>query len=666
MNNIDILRKYEPLWGEWSVGESIGAGAQAQVFRIFNQKGEDRALKVIHMGADEAERTAVREQLELSSRLGSTKGFVPCLKTGEFGEDSDSVGVIMMPRLTALSSVMLESDEDMPISDVLHIGRDLCTALEECRKNELIHRDIKPANIFQDNNGNYYLGDLGVARNLEHTMLATRKGTPAYMSPEIASGKPCTYSSDTYSLGVMLYQLLNGGRLPLLKKDARFNDIEEAVSRRLGGEQLPMPENARNRLGQLVCEMCSLDAKKRPSAVKCIKQFDEYITTITEDRPIPPARKRLGRKGKITLTAVISSVLTVFLAGLFILPLLKEKDVPSYPVPSVRPSNVFSSGGAAGDDEWLYFGSNNAKNAAYRVNRNSGAVETIYDGSMTNLNLCGDKLYFAANYAIESTTRLDDGGVIAYFRQGVRSINTDGTDEKILCSCDPHCVVEYNGWIYHYDSSRNISDMYPELESDGKETISYIKRVRTDGGAEETVCELPGMYVTGMYVYRDRIYLMVFDYRTAKGSEKFVASLSLDGEDMTALTKGTVGRIDFAGDYLYYTTDPIGLSIPVRTALDGSGTVEYVGSKSVQQFCICDEGIIYSTYSDYYNVTDEDGLYLMNLDGEPIRKLLGGRISRMELCGDMVIAENKENEIFLVDIKTGESSLLEDFYYEYP
>ena len=134
MNNIDILRQYEPLWGHWRLGECIGSGAQSQVYSVTDEDGNSGALKVMSVDKACEEGAVVQEQLQLTESLSDVQGVVPCLKTGEFSTDEGTLAVILMPKLTPLNTLMMEREEEFSISEVLKIGRDLCSALEECRK----------------------------------------------------------------------------------------------------------------------------------------------------------------------------------------------------------------------------------------------------------------------------------------------------------------------------------------------------------------------------------------------------------------------------------------------------------------------------------------------------------------------------------------------------
>ena len=91
----------------------------------------------------------------------------------------------------------------------------LCDALDYAHRNGVVHRDMKPANILIDEEGKPYVVDFGVARVETSTLTqtGTTVGTVLYMSPEQAQGGEVGASSDVFSLGVVLYQLLTG-RLP--------------------------------------------------------------------------------------------------------------------------------------------------------------------------------------------------------------------------------------------------------------------------------------------------------------------------------------------------------------------------------------------------------------------------------------------------------------------
>ena len=96
----------------------------------------------------------------------------------------------------------------------LRIMKEIATALDYAHKNGFVHRDIKPDNILFSRSGSAVLSDFGIARaadgGTQLTATGSIVGTPHYMSPEQAQGKPVDGRSDLYSLGIMFYQMLTG------------------------------------------------------------------------------------------------------------------------------------------------------------------------------------------------------------------------------------------------------------------------------------------------------------------------------------------------------------------------------------------------------------------------------------------------------------------------
>jgi len=110
----------------------------------------------------------------------------------------------------------------LPLSRALEVVIDCCKALDYSHSRGILHRDIKPANIMIADNDNVKLLDFGIAVGLEDGMELSRKGptlgTPNYMSPEQILGKALGPSSDLYSLGTVLFELVTGKQLFKAKK----------------------------------------------------------------------------------------------------------------------------------------------------------------------------------------------------------------------------------------------------------------------------------------------------------------------------------------------------------------------------------------------------------------------------------------------------------------
>lgn len=95
---------------------------------------------------------------------------------------------------------------------------------------------------------------------------AGRAAAAAYMAPEVWKGEPCGTAANLYSLGLVLYQLLNGGCLPFWPKEpvpVTGQDQENAFARRMNGEPFPVPTRAGGPQARIILRACEYDPNKR-------------------------------------------------------------------------------------------------------------------------------------------------------------------------------------------------------------------------------------------------------------------------------------------------------------------------------------------------------------------------------------------------------------------
>ena len=155
---------------------------------------------------------------------------------------------------------MLEKD-----SGVIRLGMDICRALMLCEQKHIIHRDIKPENVMVSSFGNFKLCDFGISRVLDHTTNATKAGTPLYWAPEVVRMEKYGQTVDIYSLGIMMYEMLNNRRVPFIRADELITakKIDEAMDRRQRGEQVPPPANGHPELKRIVLKACAYRPQDR-------------------------------------------------------------------------------------------------------------------------------------------------------------------------------------------------------------------------------------------------------------------------------------------------------------------------------------------------------------------------------------------------------------------
>lgn len=298
------------VFGNWVVKREIGQGSFGTVFEIQREDfGEvyRAALKVITVPQSDAELQSVydegmsSEQAEeyfysvvenvvrefaIMARLKGT-GHVVNYEDHTVIRHQDKLGWDILIRMELLTP-LLPYAMAHPFSrrDVIQLGIDLCRALELCQKYNVIHRDIKPENIFVSENGDFKLGDFGIARTIEHSGLGlSKKGTYNYMAPEVYRGNDYGFNVDLYSLGLVLYRLLNKNRLPFLPLTGQitFQNREEALERRMSGEAVATPFYAQGRLGEIVRKACAFDSGERYSTPAQMRQELEAILYDQQD-----------------------------------------------------------------------------------------------------------------------------------------------------------------------------------------------------------------------------------------------------------------------------------------------------------------------------------------------------------------------------------------------
>ena len=276
-------------WPGWKTVRLIGRGSFGEVYEIerdvYGHK-EKAAMKVISIpqndsdieelydsGYDEESITATfKEHLEsivseytLMREMNGASNVVNC-DDFRVVPHEDGVGWDIQIRMELLKPLTRALDSNPSDEQVIRIAKDMCNALILCRKHGIIHRDIKPQNIFVSKNGDYKLGDFGIAKTIEKTTGGTKIGTYKYMAPEVYKSEPYNHTADIYSLGLVLHWLLNERRapfLPLPPAPAGAALESEAREKRFSGEQIPLPAHGSAELKRIVLKACAYEPKER-------------------------------------------------------------------------------------------------------------------------------------------------------------------------------------------------------------------------------------------------------------------------------------------------------------------------------------------------------------------------------------------------------------------
>ena len=280
--------KLPEVWFQCVNKEVIGTGAYGTVYRVEDPDHNISAVKVLNIPSNDEEVQTIKyemkepklvreyftnlisdfmREIQIMETLKDTTNVVH-LKSHYL--ESNAVDekwtiYIQMEMLTSLARYC--SIHVMPEEEVIRLGIDILKAIRDCNKKDIIHRDIKPYNIMVTEDGTFKLGDFGIARHVEKTVRSLSiRGTFSYMAPEVFHGESYDKTVDLYSLGLVMYRLMNKNRDPFVstsKKLIYYKDKEEALKQRMEGKKIPPPVNASEELAEIILRACAYNVEDR-------------------------------------------------------------------------------------------------------------------------------------------------------------------------------------------------------------------------------------------------------------------------------------------------------------------------------------------------------------------------------------------------------------------
>ena len=279
----------QSLWPGWETVRLIGRGSFGSVYEIQQQvfsATEKAALKKISIPQNRSDiddmysngydDTSVTEALQSHlesivaeySMMRKMKGCANIVSCDDirYEKQANGIGWDIYIKMELLTPIVKALPADTGDDTVIKLAQDMCAALELCRKYGIVHRDIKPQNIFLSAHGDYKLGDFGIAKTVEKTMGGTKIGTYKYMAPEVYNNQPYGAAVDIYSLGLVMYWLLNKRRMPFMPlppAKLTMGMDEASRQRRFSGEPLPPPATGSDALKRIVLKACAFDPKER-------------------------------------------------------------------------------------------------------------------------------------------------------------------------------------------------------------------------------------------------------------------------------------------------------------------------------------------------------------------------------------------------------------------
>ena len=293
--------------GRYQVKAELGKGGMAVVYLATDPRfGRDVAIKVLPRTFQDQSDARARFQRE--ARVIAALEHPAIVPVYDFGEE-DGQPYLVMRHMSGGSLADLLTYGRLNMSDAARITERIAGALDEAHGRGIIHRDLKPGNILFDSHGDSFLTDFGIVKlyegdaNQQSMTGSVVLGTPAYMSPEQALGKPIDGRSDVYALGAVLYEMLTG--LPPYKGPTSVSVAMKHVL-----EPVPNPREYRPDLAASIVDVVEHGMAKEPDAR--FQSAGELATALTaatrnaagSEPMVPPITVR--KKPRTTSTAAQS------------------------------------------------------------------------------------------------------------------------------------------------------------------------------------------------------------------------------------------------------------------------------------------------------------------------------------------------------------------------
>lgn len=264
----------------YRIEERLGVGGMGAVYRATHiHMRKTMALKVLHQEMSWKPEAVARFEREAVAAGRIEHPNVAAAK--DFGRLDERSFYMALEFVEGRSlRYTLHEERTLDAARVVNIARQVGEALRAAHEQGIVHRDLKPENIMLQNEGTesefVKVLDFGLAKisleddepessvdaPTELTKMGTVFGTPSYMSPEQAAGKPADHRCDLYSLGIVLYEMLSGG-VPF-----RGDAIVVVLTKHIHEPPPALPDSVDPGLANLIRHLLAKDPAQRPATAQ--------------------------------------------------------------------------------------------------------------------------------------------------------------------------------------------------------------------------------------------------------------------------------------------------------------------------------------------------------------------------------------------------------------
>lgn len=268
----------EMIGNRYIIVKKVGEGGMATVYLAIDTiLKREVAIKVLRNDLSTDEVNLKRFQREAMAITSTSHPNI--VEVFDVGQDGDQNYIVMEYVYGKTLKKLIRQRGVIPVDEAVNIMKQLVSAVAHAHHQGIIHRDIKSQNVLVKDDGTVKLSDFGIAlmgdSAQQLTQAETVVGSVHYLAPEVASGKPASYQSDIYSLGIVFYEILTG--------DVPFHgDTAVEIALKHLHDEIPSVRQFNPRIPQSVENIVIRSTAKKPELryESADKMYNDLITCL--------------------------------------------------------------------------------------------------------------------------------------------------------------------------------------------------------------------------------------------------------------------------------------------------------------------------------------------------------------------------------------------------